>query len=99
MYKSVTNATSVGTMYARYPACVGYDKTSMGDVHVMVNASLHRAFPEQRAALINMVFGVSGWTALVVHILLTEIYLSYTRDEDERLRKVSVLRRKAAGLE
>lgn len=56
-------------------------------------------FPEERAAMMSIVFGVSGWAALVTHFVLTEVYLSFTRDEDERLRKVSMARRKKAGLE
>ena len=60
---------------------------------------MHRAFPEEKAALLNMIFGVSGWLASVVHLILVEVYLNYTKDEDERLKKVSIVRRKAAGLE
>lgn len=99
MYNSVSNATSVGSLFSRYPDCADYDKPSMGSVHVIVNASLSRFYPEERAALMNMVFGVSGWAGMVVNILLTEVYLNYTKDEEERLKKVSMARRKAAGLE
>lgn len=68
-------------------------------MHVIVNATLSRRLPEEKAALMNMVFGVSGWVALVIHILLVEVYLNYSKDEDERLKKVSLIRRKAAGYE
>jgi hypothetical protein len=98
MYGQVSNTTSVQSLYTRYPACAGYDKASMGDVYVVVDATLHGYFPEQNAALLDLVFGVSGWAAVLVHVLLVEVYLNYTKDEDERLRKVSVIRRKAAGL-
>lgn len=91
-YKSVTNTTSVGSLLTRYPACFGYDEESMDDVYVIVKATLHRYFPEQRAALLNMVFGVSGWTALLLHVLIVEVYLKYTRDERQRLKKVSASR-------
>lgn len=99
MYGFNTNATSVDSLYTRYPACVGYDKLRMGDVYVIVNAGLHRYFPEERAALLNMIFGVSGWAAILVHVLLIEVYLNYTKAEDERLKKVSTARRRAAGFE
>jgi hypothetical protein len=98
-YNFVKNSTSVESLYERYPTCLGYDKSNMGDVHVIVNARLRRYYPEERQALLNLVFGVSGWAAMVVHLALTEIYLNYTKDEGERLKKVSVARRKAAGLE
>jgi hypothetical protein len=69
-------------------------------VHVIVNATLANGkLPEERAALMNMVFGVSGWVAIVIHVLVVEVYLSYSRDEDERLRKISGMRRKVAGYE
>jgi hypothetical protein len=98
IYNSVNNSTSVASLYERYPACHGYNKSSMGDVHVIVNARLGRAYPEERVALLDLVFGVSGWAALVLHFAVTEIYLNYTKDEADRLKKVSTMRRKAAGL-
>lgn len=65
---------------------------------MIVNATLaNNRLPEEKAALMNMVFGVSGWVAIVVHILLVEVYLDSSKDEDERLRKASAVRRKAAG--
>lgn len=36
--------------------------------------------------------------AIVIHIFAVEWYLRATQDEDERLQKVSMARRKAAGL-
>jgi hypothetical protein len=98
MYQFVSEPESLDSLYSRYPTCANL--TNKGeDVFVVVNASLHRAFPEEKAALLNMIFGVSGWLASVVHLILMEVYLIYTKDEDERLKKVSIVRRKAAGLE
>lgn len=97
MYKFVTNPDHVSSLHTRYPACAGLEGGG-SNVYVIVNATLGIGrLPEERAALMNMVFGVSGWIALVIHILLTEIYLNYNIDEDIRLTKVSRMRRRAAG--
>lgn len=96
-YRFVTNTTSVASLLDRYPACVGYDKVIMGEVYVIVKGSLHTYFPEQRTALLNMIFGVSGWMALLLHVLLVEVYLDYSKEEGERLKEVSMTKRKAAG--
>jgi len=98
MYQSVANVTSVASMPSRYPACATYTATGP-PVYVVVNAFPSRAYPEERAAILNMVFGVSGWLALMLHVLIIEIYLNATKDEDERLKKNSAVRRKAAGME
>jgi hypothetical protein len=93
MYKFVSNQDHLSSLYSRYPACA-----EGSDVHVIVNATLgNDRFPEERAALMNMIFGVSGWIALVVHVLLVEAYLNANKEEDERLKRVSGARRKAAG--
>lgn len=96
MYESVTNSTSLASLYIRYPMCTNLS-TSDHPVYVVVNAAM--AFPEEKAALLNMIFGVSEWTALLIHALAVEIYLNTTRDEGERLKKVSLMRRRAAGFE
>jgi hypothetical protein len=95
MYKFVTNHDHISSLYSRYPACA-----DGSGIHVIVNATLsNNRYPEERAAVMNMVFGVSGWIALVVHILLVEVYLNANKEEDERLKRVSAMRRKAAGYE
>ena len=98
MYEFVTNPDFISTFYSRYPACKNLEGNA-SDVHVIINATLSRRLPEEKAALMNMVFGVSGWVALVIHVLFVEVYLSYSKDEDERLKKVSLMRRKVAGYE
>jgi hypothetical protein len=98
MYRWVTNPDSVASLYTRYPACVDL-KTIGSNVHVLVNASLSKMFPEERAALLSIVFGVSGWITLVIHTLLLEVYLNYNMDEDERLKMVSAERRRSMGFE
>jgi hypothetical protein len=98
MYQSVTNSTSVASLYTRYPACSGW-ATGMENVYVIVNVGLARWYQEEKTALLNMAFGVSGWAGLVVNILGVEWWLNVTREEDEGLKKVSLVRRRAAGLE
>ena len=101
MYQFVAYPSNLSSLYSRYPACVKLEEIGSGsDVYVVVNATLGNGmFPEERAALMNMIFGVSGWIALVLHILLVEVYLSYNKEEDEWLRRVSGVRRKAARYE
>ena len=100
MYQFVTNTSAVETLFSRYPACSGTTVGMGGEkIYVIVNAALNRQWPEERAALLNMVFGVSGWAGLVVNLIVVEWYLNSTLEEDERLRKVSAARRRAAGLE
>jgi hypothetical protein len=99
MYQFVASPSNLSSLYSRYPACAKLDGSG-SDVYVVVNATLGNGMlPEERAALMNMIFGVSGWIALVLHILLVEVYLSYNKEEDERLRKVSGVRRRAARYE
>jgi hypothetical protein len=85
------NATHLPSLSSRYPTCAN-------EAHalVVVNARLGvEKYPEEREALMNLVFGVSGWVALVVHVLLVEVFLNGSKEEDERLKKVSEARRKA----
>lgn len=98
MYRETSDPGVLSSLYTRYPACTGWNRTQ-GDMYVAVNAGLSNGYPEQGAALFNLAFGVSGWLGGIVNILLVEVYLNYSKDEDERLKKVSILRRKAAGLD
>jgi hypothetical protein len=98
----VNLSTSKGLqyIYERYPACKITDG-GYGEVDVVVTASLAHwdVKPEERLAMMKLVFGVAGWVALVGHVLLVEVYLSATRGEGERLRRVSDGRRRALGLD
>jgi hypothetical protein len=106
-YKVVTTCQQILFMYDepvssdlldRYPSCS--DITSSSEpVYVIANASLNQGYPEESAAILGLAFGVSSWIAQVIHILAVEVYLNLTKDEDERLKRISVLRRKAARLE
>jgi hypothetical protein len=97
-YKFVTNSTSLSSFSTRYPTC-DVNSSDGSDIYVIVNASLNKAYPEEKAALMNLIFGVSSWLALVLHMVLTELYLNLTDDENDRLKKISVTKRRMGGLE
>ncbi|KAH8596763.1 hypothetical protein B0O99DRAFT_619887 [Bisporella sp. PMI_857] len=96
MYRSVRNSTSVASLYERFPGCMGQELEGR---KVMVHVNLSKWYPEERAAMMNMVFGVSGWCALVANAVAVEWYLNSTRKGNERLRKASVVRKREKGLE
>jgi hypothetical protein len=83
-------------VYSAYPACRNF--TSSIPIYVIVNADFVGTRPEQISAIFNLSFGPSVWIAQVIHIFAVEIYLRMTKDEDERLKTVSLARRKAAGM-
>jgi hypothetical protein len=84
------------SLYDRYPACA--TSTVVGvDTYVVVNASLDPRYPEEKAALMNTVFGAAAFLGVIVHVLLVEVYLDYTKDEGERLMRISLARRRATG--
>ena len=96
---NLSGTKGLGYVHQRYPACQGYGGDI--DVDVVVTASLAHwdVKPEERWAMMKLVFGVSGWVALVGHVLLVEVYLNWTRGEGVRLKKLSAGRRRALGLD
>ncbi|RDW75990.1 hypothetical protein BP5796_06811 [Coleophoma crateriformis] len=98
LYESLNS--SVTQVYAKYPVCANVTSTMRTSpmVDLVVTPALGAGI-EQRIAMLNLSFGVAGWAALVLNGAAVEIYLNATKDEDARLKKVSAMRRKAAGLE
>lgn len=100
LYRS--DADGLLALAARYPMCGAGDLATGGawsaDVFVAVAANFSGGL-ENKTALSNLVFGTSGVLGFVVNAVGVEVYLERTREEDERLRKVSGVRRRAAGLE
>ena len=98
LYRS--NAGSLATLARNYPTC-GSLANGLGsaDVFVPVPANWSTTLLENRTAIVNLVFGASGVVGYFINVFLLEIYLKSTRDESERLRKFSEVRRRAAGLE
>jgi hypothetical protein len=83
-------------VYSFYPSCTNF--TASIPTYVVVNAQFAFERPEQISTIFNLSFGPSAWISGVIHIFAIEFYLSKTKDEDERLKTVSLARRKAAGL-
>jgi hypothetical protein len=83
-------------VYSTYPTCRNF--TASIPAYVVVNADITTGRPEEVGAILELSFGTCAWMAMVIHIFAVEWYLRATQDEDERLQKVSMARRKAAGL-
>lgn len=98
--EATTNSTTIANMYERYPICANLGPGVAENTFVAITASMaSKQRPEENAAMFNLTFGVAFWLGLVINVSACEIYLNCTREEDERLKKFSLLRRKAAGLE
>ncbi|CAG8974959.1 hypothetical protein HYALB_00007636 [Hymenoscyphus albidus] len=92
-----TNSTAFSDLYQRYPLCRGGN--AMEETFVAVTVTMNRERPEEMAAMFHATFGAAFWLGLAINMLACEIYLHATRDEDEGLKKVSMSKRKALGLE
>lgn len=86
----------VEDIYTTYPTCRNF--TASIPAYVVVNADITTGRPEEVASILELCFGTCAWMSTVIHIFAIEWYLRATPDEDERLQKVSLARRKAAGL-
>ncbi|KAH6669220.1 hypothetical protein B0J14DRAFT_598183 [Halenospora varia] len=96
-YKQLPSS-SISAMYERYPSCANLTTEVAKSTFVVVNAQMTQN-PEERSGIINLVFGASGVVGFLVNAALVEWYLRSTREEEERLRKYSSMRRKAMGWE
>ena len=67
----------------------------MGDESVRLEARMR--YPEEQYAFIRLIFGWCGLACLLFHIPGVEVWLWWTRDETERLRKMGDLRRRAGA--
>ena len=93
------NSTALSGLHARYPICANLAPGVAETTYAAVTASLSHDFLEERVAAFNMIFGISGWLGFVVNVFFCELYLNKTKGEDERLKKVSLMKRRAAELE
>ena len=64
---------------------------------VLVPASFDSQRLDHTAALLDVVFGWALWIAIVIHVVLVELYLRHTRADHDRLKRVSDRLRKARG--
>lgn len=66
-------------------------------IPVVVQADFTSSRPEELGAGLKSAFGMAFWLALVLHMFGTEVYLSLTPAEANRLRNVSYRRQLEAG--
>ncbi len=83
-------------IFSKYPTCRNF--TASVPAYVVINADIATGRPEEVSSILQLVFGACVWIGTVIHIVTVEWYLRATKDEDERLQKLSMVRRKAAGL-
>ena len=88
---------SLSAVHSRYPTCANLTTEQSLSTYVAVACKMDRTRPEEMAAFFQLIFGLAGFLGFVVNTFLVESYLNWTRDEDERLKKVSAVRRKAKG--
>jgi hypothetical protein len=86
---------SLPRLLERYPACANLNGQDGREVFVAVTASLNVNRPEEIFALLSLVYGVCAFLGLMIHVLGAEIYLDWTKEEDEKLRKVAGAREKS----
>ncbi|KAG9236432.1 hypothetical protein BJ875DRAFT_227373 [Amylocarpus encephaloides] len=98
-YSTHIPSSNMTHVWARYPTCAKLSAADAQDTWVAVTATMDETTPERAAALMGLVFGTAGWVGFFINVFGCEIYLARTRGEDERLKKVSAVRRRAAGLE
>jgi hypothetical protein len=91
--------SELAAMYKRYPVCANLTSTASENTFVGISANIKRINLEERTAILSLVFGVAGMIGLIMNIGFVETYLNLTRDEDERLKKVSLARRRKLGWE
>lgn len=91
-------ASSGGSAASLYPECASANATA--DTEVIVQASVTEPLGMHSvSAAMNLVFGMSVWMAIALHVVGVEIYLGLTPRESERLRMVSYEKQLAAGFE
>ena len=86
-------------MYTRYPTCSNLNTTASENTYVGVKATMRRANLEESAAAISMVFGLAGFIGYLINYACAEAYLNYTWEENERLKKFSMAKRRKLGWE
>jgi uncharacterized membrane protein len=93
-----TNKLNDTQLYEQYPGCDPANSRFAPDGYVVIDASLTNAHSAIEAgALLQLTFGMAGVVALLIHIVLIELYLNLTPRETERLRQVSYERQIERG--
>ena len=79
---------SLPRLLTRYPSCADLSDEGAKEVFVAVNASLDVMRPEEIFSMLSLVYGTCAFLGLMVHVIGVEVYLEWSRAEDEKLRKV-----------
>lgn len=99
-YEDIRLRLELNAMYQRYGACLNLTIPALENiVAVKVRINLKEGHPEELTALYPLLFGFCGALAIVINILTVETYIYLTKDETERLKRVSTGRRRARGME
>jgi hypothetical protein len=89
----------LAAMYTRHPVCLNLTSTASENTYVGISANLRKNNLEETTAILSLVFGLAGMIGFIMNVGFVETYLNLTRDEDERLKKVSLARRRKLGWE
>jgi hypothetical protein len=79
---------SLSRILERYPSCADLSAEDAREVFVAVNASLNITRPEETFSILSLVYGTCAFFALLIHVLGVEVYLEWSRSEDEMLKEV-----------
>jgi hypothetical protein len=80
-------ARSLPRILERYPSCAGLSEEAGKEMFLVVNASLDVMRPEEIFSMLSLVYGVCAFLGLMIHVLGVEVYLEWSKPEDEKLRK------------
>ncbi|KAI6086366.1 hypothetical protein F4821DRAFT_129517 [Hypoxylon rubiginosum] len=75
---------------ARYPECAPFFSGEDPNRHIAVKADVIRRDKVAIGAMINMVFGMSGWLAIAIHAFGVELYLHLTSTERRTAKSVKL---------
>ena len=78
---------SLPRLLERYPACTDLNGSDGKGLFVVVNASLDVKKPEEIFSMLSLVYGVSAFSGLMIHVIGVEVYLHGLREEHERSGK------------
>jgi hypothetical protein len=81
--------SSLPRLLERYSSCADLSEEGGKEVFVAVNASLNVMRPEEIFSLLSLVYGVSAFLGLMIHVLGVEVYLEWSKGE-ERARDVKI---------
>ena len=80
---------STEALLTRYPLC----KLEGNEEVLQIVPARFSTAREEGGSVLSITFGVAAWLSILLNLLSTEIYLNYTVDEDERLKKASEIRK------